>query len=83
MVMMVIGLITAVIFYLLYPKVPKFLSSQFNPVYKFLLNKWYFDEIYEFILGAAENYDLEFDFKNSNHGLILVNLDKFYESVNN
>ena len=47
--MMVIGLITAVIFYLLYPKVPKFLSSQFNPVYKFLLNKWYFDEIYEFI----------------------------------
>ena len=49
LVMMVIGLITAVIFYLLYPKVPKFLSSQFNPFYKFLLNKWYFDEIYEFI----------------------------------
>ena len=49
LVMMVIGLITAIIFYLLYPKVPKFLSSQFNPVYKFLLNKWYFDEIYEFI----------------------------------
>ena len=49
LVMMVIGLITAIIFYLLYPKVPKFLSSQFNPLYKFLLNKWYFDEIYEFI----------------------------------
>ena len=49
LVMMVIGLITAVIFYLLYPKVPKFLSSKFNPLYKFLLNKWYFDEIYEFI----------------------------------
>ena len=49
LVMMVIGLITAIIFYILYPKVPKFLSSQFNPLYKFLLNKWYFDEIYEFI----------------------------------
>ena len=49
LVMMIIGLFTAVMFYLLYPKVPKFLSSQFNPVYKFLLNKWYFDEIYEFI----------------------------------
>ena len=49
LVMMVIGLITAIIFYLLYPKVPKFLSSKFNPLYKFLLNKWYFDEIYEFI----------------------------------
>ena len=49
LVMMIIGLFTAVMFYLLYPKVPKFLSSQFNPLYKFLLNKWYFDEIYEFI----------------------------------
>ena len=49
LVMMVIGLFTAVIFYLLYPKVPKFLSSRFNLLYKFLLNKWYFDEIYEFI----------------------------------
>ena len=49
LVMMVIGLFTAIIFYILYPKVPKFLSSQFNPLYKFLLNKWYFDEIYEFI----------------------------------
>ena len=49
LVMMIIGLFTAVMFYLLYPKVPKFLSSQFNPLYKFLLNKWYFEEIYEFI----------------------------------
>ena len=41
------------------------------------------DEIYEFILGATENFDLENDFKNSNHGLILSNLDIFYESINN
>ena len=41
------------------------------------------EEIYEFVLGAAENYDLEFDFINSNHGLILLNLDKFYESISN
>ena len=37
LVMMVIGLITAVIFYLLYPKVPKFLSSKFNET---LQNFW-------------------------------------------
>ena len=49
LVMMVIGLFTAIIFYILYPKIPKFLSSRFNLLYKFLLNKWYFDEIYEFI----------------------------------
>ena len=49
LVMMVLGLITAIIFYLIYPKIPKFLSDKFNPLYKFLLNKWYFDELYELI----------------------------------
>ena len=49
LVMMVLGLITAIIFYLIYPNIPKFLSSKFNPLYKFLLNKWYFDELYELI----------------------------------
>jgi NADH-quinone oxidoreductase subunit L len=47
--MMILGLITAIIFYLFYPKIPKFLSIKFNPLYKFLLNKWYFDELYELI----------------------------------
>ena len=49
LVMMILGLITASIFYLIYPNIPKFLSTQFNPLYRFLLNKWYFDEIYELI----------------------------------
>ena len=49
LVMMILGLITAIIFYLIYPKIPKFLSNKFNPLYKFLLNKWYFDELYELI----------------------------------
>jgi len=47
--MMILGLIIASIFYLFYPKIPKLLSTKFNPLYKFLLNKWYFDEIYEVI----------------------------------
>jgi NADH-quinone oxidoreductase subunit L len=49
LVMMVLGLIAAIIFYLIYPNIPKFLSIKFNPLYKFLLNKWYFDELYELI----------------------------------
>jgi NADH-quinone oxidoreductase subunit L len=49
LIMMVLGLITAIIFYLIYPNIPKFLSNKFNPLYKFLLNKWYFDELYELI----------------------------------
>ena len=49
LVMMFLGLIAAIIFYLIYPNIPKFLSIKFNPLYKFLLNKWYFDELYELI----------------------------------
>ena len=49
LVMMILGLITASIFYLIYPNIPKFLSTQFNLLYRFLLNKWYFDEIYELV----------------------------------
>ena len=49
LLMMFLGLITAIIFYLIYPNIPKFLSNKFNPLYKFLLNKWYFDELYELI----------------------------------
>jgi len=30
-----------------------------------------------------ENYDVERDFKNSNHILVLTNFQKFHESINN
>ena len=49
LVMMIIGFILAIIFYIFYKKIPENLSKKFNPIYVFLLNKWYFDEIYEFI----------------------------------
>ena len=38
--------------------------------------------LYEFILGAVENYDIENNFKNSFHGLVIKDFDKFYESIN-
>ena len=41
------------------------------------------EEVYEFILGAVENYDIENNFKNSNHGLVLEDFNKFYVSINN
>ncbi len=40
-------------------------------------------DLYEFILGAVENYDIENNFKNSNHGLVLEDFNKFYVSINN
>jgi NADH-quinone oxidoreductase subunit L len=48
-VAMVIGFVLAVYMYVLAPDVPGKLAAA-NPVlYKFLLNKWYFDEIYDFL----------------------------------
>ena len=40
-------------------------------------------DLYEFILGAVENYDIVINFKNSNHGLVLEDFNKFYASINN
>ena len=48
-VMMVLGFATAWLFYIKRPGLPKALASQHEPFYKFLLNKWYFDELYNFI----------------------------------
>ena len=48
-VMMVAGFLIASLFYLALPWLPRILSSLFKPIYKFLLNKWYFDELYDFI----------------------------------
>ena len=49
LVMMIIGLILATVFYLLLKSLPSFLSSKLPFIYNFLYNKWYFDELYNFI----------------------------------
>ena len=46
---MVLGLGLAIQFYLLRPDLPGKLAAQQRPLYLFLLNKWYFDEIYDFL----------------------------------
>jgi NADH-quinone oxidoreductase subunit L len=48
-VMMVGGFALAYYFYIRRPEVPAQLAAQHEPVYKFLLNKWYFDELYDFL----------------------------------
>ncbi len=48
-VAMVLGLITAFWFYIVNPNLPKRLAEEQRPLYEFLLNKWYFDEIYDFL----------------------------------
>lgn len=46
---MLAGLLLAVRFYLQKPEIPARLAEMFQPLYLFLLNKWYFDEVYEVI----------------------------------
>ncbi|SDI84234.1 NADH-quinone oxidoreductase subunit L [Salipiger marinus] len=46
---MVIGLAVAYLFYIVNPALPKRLAENQRPLYLFLLNKWYFDEIYNFV----------------------------------
>ncbi|MEZ5888794.1 MAG: NADH-quinone oxidoreductase subunit L [Xanthobacteraceae bacterium] len=46
-VMMAIGFLIAWLFYIRRPDLPVELARQQEPLYKFLLNKWYFDELYD------------------------------------
>ena len=43
---MVLGLAVAVWFYIVNPALPRRCATSQWPLYQFLLNKWYFDEIY-------------------------------------
>jgi NADH-quinone oxidoreductase subunit L len=48
-VMMAIGFVIAWVFYIRRPDIPVELARQHRPLYLFLLNKWYFDELYDLI----------------------------------
>ncbi|MCR8546249.1 NADH-quinone oxidoreductase subunit L [Salipiger sp. P9] len=46
---MVLGFVVAYWFYIVNPVLPRKLAEQQRPLYLFLLNKWYFDEAYDFL----------------------------------
>jgi NADH-quinone oxidoreductase subunit L len=48
-VMMLVGWGVAIWFYLFRPDIPVELARQHEVLYRFLLNKWYFDELYDVI----------------------------------
>ena len=49
-VMGVLGIALAYGMYVAAPSVPGTLARAFGPIYRFLLNKWYFDELYDAVL---------------------------------
>ena len=48
-VAMVVGFAVAYLFYIKSPEMPKRLAETNRGLYAFLLNKWYFDELYDFL----------------------------------
>jgi len=48
-VAMLIGFVTAWYFYIRSPDTPRQLAADHRGLYAFLLNKWYFDELYDFL----------------------------------
>ena len=44
-----LGIATAYVFYMFAPGIPVRLAAMFPAAYRFLLNKWYFDELYQFL----------------------------------
>jgi len=48
-VAMLIGLVIAWFFYIRSPETPRRLAEDHQILYRFLLNKWYFDELYDFL----------------------------------
>ena len=47
---MVLGLALAYLFYIVNPALPKRLAENQRPLYLFLKNKWYFDELYDAVI---------------------------------
>jgi NADH-quinone oxidoreductase subunit L len=45
----VAGIALAFVFYVMAPNLPRALANATQPIYRFLLNKWYFDELYDAI----------------------------------
>ena len=46
------GIALAWVFYIVNPKIPARLAAMFPWTYRFLLNKWYFDELYDWLFVA-------------------------------
>lgn len=44
------GILLAYLYYVAAPRLPVLVAGHFPPVYRFLLNKWYFDELYDAVL---------------------------------
>jgi NADH-quinone oxidoreductase subunit L len=69
-VAMLIGFVTAWKFYIRSPSLPVKLAANQRPLYNFLLNKWYFDELYDAIFVKPALWLGRFLWKNGDEKVI-------------
>ncbi len=69
-VMMLVGVAIAVWFYLVDPRVPRLLARRNDWLYQFLLNKWYFDELYDVLFVRSAKWIGRFLWKKGDGWLI-------------
>ena len=69
-VMMVLGFVGAWLFYIQDPQRPVRLAETFPGAYRFLLNKWYFDELYDLIFVRPAKWLGSFFWKKGDGWLI-------------
>ncbi|MDX6805485.1 NADH-quinone oxidoreductase subunit L [Terrihabitans rhizophilus] len=55
-VMMALGFVTSYYFYIVNPRVPVELARRHDVLYRFLLNKWYVDEVYEVVFVRSAKW---------------------------
>lgn len=67
---MLIGLATAWYFYIRSPETPKQLAKDHHLLYNFLLNKWYFDELYDFLFVCPAKWVGRFLWQKGDMGTI-------------
>jgi NADH-quinone oxidoreductase subunit L len=47
------GVLLAAVFYLISPQIPAWLQARFGALYRLLANKYYLDELYEFLFAGG------------------------------
>ncbi|EPE98863.1 NADH-quinone oxidoreductase subunit L [Rhizobium grahamii] len=67
---MLVGFITAWYMYIKSPSTPRVLAKQHRVLYHFLLNKWYFDELYDFLFVRSAKALGRFLWKKGDVGVI-------------
>lgn len=67
---MIIGFVTAWYMYIKSPSTPAVLAKQHRVLYQFLLNKWYFDELYDFLFVRSAKALGRFLWKKGDVGVI-------------